>query len=177
MACEPAIATGTSSGRSSSGTIRSRARVSTARADTSAPTAASPTSASSRIAISDGSGVNGSGPSSSRSKAGTATSSSSSRYRNSALALATNTAVWSIGASRRPSMPPCSRSVTNSRFTPSTVARIRVTQSTPAARSPSSELRWRPKWNNTNTVTENSAIAGTDSLVRTSIRRSLRRIA
>ena len=83
----------------------------------------------------------------------------------------------SIGASSRPSMPPCSRSAANSRFTPSTAASSSVTQSTPDASSPSSESRSRPKWKSTKTVSVNSAIAGTDSRVRSSISRSLRRIA
>jgi hypothetical protein len=48
---------------------------------------------------------------------------------------------------------------------------------TPVARSPSSVSRSSPKWNSTKTVTEKSTIAGTDSRVRSSIVRSLRRMA
>ena len=91
--------------------------------------------------------------------------------------MARYTAVRSIGASRIPSSAPPSRSDANSRFTPSTVARSSVTHSTPAAIAPSTESRWSPKWNRTKTVTENRAIAGTDSRVRSSSRRSFRRIA
>ncbi len=52
-----------------------------------------------------------------------------------------------------PSSPPCSRSATNSRFTASTVARSRVTQSTPGGQVALKLSRSRPKWNRTKTMT------------------------
>ena len=80
----------------------------------------------------------------------------------------------STGASRNASNPPCSRSATNSRLMASTAANSSVTHSTPAARSPSSDRASSPKWNSTKVETQNSSIAGSDSRVRSSIRRSLR---
>ena len=74
-------------------------------------------------------------------------------------------------------MPPSSRSEANSRLTPSTAASSSVTHSTPAASAPSSESRSSAKWKSTKAVTEKSAIAGTDSRVRSSSSRSLRRMA
>ena len=58
----------------------------------------------------------GDGPSSSTANAGTATTSTTTRNANSSVALATNSAVRSTGASRKPSKPPCSCSATNSRL-------------------------------------------------------------
>ena len=73
----------------------------------------------------------GPGPAAAGPKAGTATSSTAARKRNSALALARNSAVRSTGASSSASMPPCSRSAANRRVTPITAASSSVTQSTP----------------------------------------------
>ena len=83
----------------------------------------------------------------------------------------------STGAKSSASIPPCSRSTANRRVTPITAASSRVTHSTPEAREPSIESRWSPKWKSTNTVSEKSVMAGTDSLARSSSRRSLRRMA
>ena len=60
---------------------------------------------------------------------------------------------------------------------PRIAANSSVTHSTPAASSPSRRSRSSPKWKITKVVTANSAIAGTDSLVRSSTSRSLRAIA
>ena len=108
---------------------------------TSVPTTAMPASASASTAIRPGSGPHGDGPSRRIANAGTSSSSSATRNANSTVALPTNIAVRSTGASRKPSKPPSSRSVANSRFIPSTAANSSVTHSTPAARSPSTS-RW-----------------------------------
>src|SRR5437764_4868556 len=89
-----------------------------------------------------------------------------------AIALATNSEVRSMGASRTASKPPCSSSATHRRLTPSMAANSRVTTRTPEARSPCTVGRSRAKWKTTNVVTANRLMPGTASSVRSSMRSS-----
>src|ERR1700684_2200489 len=57
---------------------------------------------------------------------------------------------------------------------PRIAANSSVTQRMPAARSPSTLLRFKAKWKTTNVVTAHSAMPGTDSSVRSSTSSSLR---
>ena len=121
----------------------------------------------------DGSTVAASIPEKNSAKAGSATTSAATRKATVAIAFASQIALRSQGASRRPSRSRCSRSATNARVSPSSAVKTSATQSRPfAARS---EL-WdgSAKWNVTNAAITNRSIAGTVSRARSSSRRSLR---
>ena len=96
---------------------------------------------------------------------------------NRAEAFARYSEVPSTGASRIRSKPPCSRSATKTRLIARMAANNTVASKTPAAREPERLSRSSPNRKSTNVVAENSSIAGTDSSVRSSTRRSLARIA
>src|SRR5687768_15957473 len=76
-----------------------------------------------------------------------------------------------------PSKPPSSRSATKTRLMPSTAAKRSVASRTPAASPPERVVRSRPKRKITKVVTAKSTIAGRERSVRSSVRRSLARIA
>ena len=154
--------------------MRSRARVSAASAATSAPTAASPTSPSSRI--SEQLGQRAAEARSEQQEAERRHGHELDRHEEEeqAAALARKSA-GAVHRGQQEGVDPALLAL--GRVEPGHADHRGQQQGDPEhpeASAPSSESRSSPKWNSTKTVSVKRVIAGTDSFVRSSMRRSLR---